>query len=107
MLWTKEVSTATGAAAGRRPIMAQVVRTVDAKGNVIIEDPPIARFFFSNTKSAWLWLVVRLWLGYQWLEAAEHKLTDPGWMQSGDALKTFWERALAAPGGKPVIPVDW
>jgi thiosulfate dehydrogenase [quinone] large subunit len=87
--------------------MAKVVKSVDGKGNVIIEDPPVARFFFSNTKIAWLWLIARLWLGYQWIEASEHKLTDPGWMQTGDALKAFWERALAAPGGKPVIAVDW
>src|SRR3954468_18369774 len=88
--------------------MAQVVKRVDARGNVIIEDPPIARFFFSNTKIAWLWLIARLWLGWQWIEAGEHKITDPGWMQSGDALKAFWERALAvSPAGKPVIAVDW
>ena len=88
--------------------MAQVAKRVDARGNVIIEDPPIARFFFSNTKVAWLWLVARLWLGWQWIEAGEHKITDPGWMQSGDALKAFWERALAVlPAGKPVIAVDW
>jgi thiosulfate dehydrogenase (quinone) large subunit len=88
--------------------MAQVVKSVDGKGNVIIEDPPIARFLFSNTKIAWLWLIARLWLGWQWIEAGEHKITDPGWMQSGDALKAFWERALAvSPAGKPVIAVDW
>ncbi|HLH21742.1 MAG TPA: DoxX family protein [Chloroflexota bacterium] len=87
--------------------MAKVVQSLDGRGNVIIEDPPIARFFFSNTKIAWLWLIARLWLGYQWIDAAEHKLRDPAWMQSGDALKAFWERALAAPGGKPVIAFDW
>jgi thiosulfate dehydrogenase (quinone) large subunit len=87
--------------------VAKVMESVDGKGNVIVEDPPIAHFFFSNTKSAWLWLIARLWLGYQWLDSGGHKITDPGWMQSGDALKAFWERALAAPGGKPVITIDW
>ena len=88
--------------------MAQVVKRVDGKGNVIIEDPPIAQFFFSNTKMAWLWLIARVWLGWQWIEAGEHKITDPAWMQTGDALKGFWERALAvSPAGKPVIAIDW
>ena len=88
--------------------MAKVIKSLDGKGNVIVEDPPLAQFLFSNTKMAWLWLVARLWLGWQWVEAGEHKVTDPAWMQSGDALKAFWERALAvSPAGKPVIAVDW
>jgi len=75
---------------------------------VIIEDPPLARFLFSNTRMAWVWLAVRVWLGYQWIEAATHKVTDPAWMQSGAALKGFWERAVAVPAtGKPTISFPW
>ncbi len=75
---------------------------------VIIEDPPLARFLFSNTRMAWVWLVVRVWLGYQWIEASLLKVTDPAWMQSGVALKGFWEHAVAVPAtGKPMISFPW
>ena len=88
--------------------MAKVIKSADAKGNVIIGDPPIAQFLFSNTQAAWLWLVARLWLGWMWLEAGEPKVTDPAWMETGAALKGFWERALAvSPAGRPVIAIDW
>ncbi len=73
-----------------------------------IEDPPLARFLFGNTRVASLWLIVRVWLGYQWIEAALHKVTDPGWVQTGLALKGFWERAVQIPAtGKPPISFDW
>jgi thiosulfate dehydrogenase [quinone] large subunit len=88
--------------------MAQVVRTTDERGNVIVEDPPIARFLFSNTKAGWLWLFVRVWVGWQWLSSGEHKITDPAWVSTGEAVKGFWERALATtPAGKPIISFDW
>ncbi|MDQ7850353.1 MAG: DoxX family protein, partial [Armatimonadota bacterium] len=57
---------------------------------------------------AWVWLVVRVWVGYQWINAALHKISDPAWMQTGAALKGFWERAVAIPqGGRPPIAFDW
>ncbi|MDR7427877.1 MAG: DoxX family membrane protein [Armatimonadota bacterium] len=74
----------------------------------VIEDPPVARFLFSSTTMAWVWLVVRVWVGYQWINAALHKISDPAWMQTGAALKGFWERAVAIPqGGRPPIAFDW
>ncbi|HLZ63758.1 MAG TPA: DoxX family protein [Ktedonosporobacter sp.] len=35
----------------------------------------ISKFFFANTWMAWLWLIVRLYVGYQWLTAGWEKLT--------------------------------
>ena len=40
-----------------------------------IPEPPIARFLFADTRMAWLWLIVRLYVGYQWLSAGFEKLT--------------------------------
>lgn len=62
-----------------------------------IEDPPLARFLFSDVRLAWLWLIVRVYLGYQWLEAGLHKVADPKWMETGEALQAFWRRAVAIP----------
>src|SRR5579884_1180463 len=76
--------------------------------SVIIEDPPLARYLFSDTRIAWLWLLARLWLGWAWLEAGLHKVTDPAWMAGGEAVRSFWQRALQASAtGRPVIAVDW
>lgn len=73
-----------------------------------IQDPPLARFLFSDKRAAWLWLVVRVWLGVQWVEAAMHKVTDPAWVQTGDALKGFWMAAVKVPEtGRPAIAFDW
>ncbi len=73
-----------------------------------IEDPPLARFLFSNTGMAWFWLIVRVWLGYQWFEASLHKLASPAWMQTGAAVKAYWERAVVIPPqGQPPIAFGW
>lgn len=74
----------------------------------IIEDPAFAKFLFSSTAMAWVWMIVRVWLGWQWIVAAEHKLADPKWVQTGEALKGFWQRAVAIPEtGRPLIAFDW
>ncbi len=82
---------------------AQIV----TRKNTLVEDPPIAKFLFSDTRMAIVWLVIRVWLGWQWIQASLHKITDPGWVGDGSALKGFWLGALAAPNGKPVISFDW
>src|SRR5438552_2978766 len=70
------------------------------------EDPPLAKFLFSNPGMAWAWLPLRIWLGWMWLEPAWHKLNDPAWMGNGSALKAFWERAIVTQG-KPPVAFDW
>ncbi len=79
---------------------------VTRKGETI-QDPPLARRLLSDPRASWLWLLPRLWLSYQWLDAASHKITNPAWMQTGEALKGFWVGAVAAPNGKAVIAFDW
>jgi len=74
----------------------------------IIQDPPIARFLFADTRAAWLWLVLRIYVGYQWVEAGLHKITGTGWVDGGAALKGFWEKGVAIPAtGNPVISIGW
>ncbi|MBX3051441.1 MAG: hypothetical protein KF753_08215 [Caldilineaceae bacterium] len=56
---------------------------------------------------SWLWLVVRVYLGWQWIEAGWHKMT-PAWLDGGAALKGFWTGAIAIPAeGRPAIAFDW
>src|SRR4051794_32134995 len=40
-------------------VMFAVKHVTDEKGNVLIQDPPIAQFFFQNTKASVIWLAVR------------------------------------------------
>src|SRR5689334_2674762 len=81
-----------------------VVRT--ASGTVI-HDPPLARFLFSDTRFAPFWAIVRILLGWAWIQPGWEKLTDPAWM-SGDGLKGFWTNQVAVPAnGRPPIVFDW
>jgi thiosulfate dehydrogenase (quinone) large subunit len=74
----------------------------------IVQDPPLARFLFADTRAGWLWLLVRLWLGYKWIDAGWHKVTDPAWTQTGESILGFWTRAVAIPEtGRPAISFDW
>ncbi len=73
----------------------------------LIEDPPLARLLFSDTRMSWLWLVIRVYLGYKWLDAGLHKMT-PAWLGGGEALKGYWTNAVAIPEtGRPAISFDW
>src|SRR6478735_3491217 len=73
-----------------------------------VEGPAFTRFLFSNSRAGLLWLPVRLFLGFAWLEAGYHKFSGKGWMDGGAALKGFWERAVAVPDtGSPAITYDW
>jgi thiosulfate dehydrogenase [quinone] large subunit len=84
------------------------MKTFFAHQNVVVQDPPLARFLFSDTRAAWLWLLVRLWLGYKWIDAGWHKVTDPAWTQTGESVMGFWQRAIAIPEtGRPPISFDW
>ncbi len=80
-----------------------------AANGTIYEDPKFVRTLFSTSRFAWLWAVVRIWLGYQWVQAASHKIGEAAWVGGGEALKGFWERAVALPAapGRPAITFDW
>lgn len=74
----------------------------------IIENPPFIDYLFGSTRFAWIWLIMRVWLGYKWVDAALHKIDNPAWVQTGDALKGFWTGAVAVPvDGRPPIAFDW
>lgn len=89
-----------------------------------IPEPPIARFLFADTRMAWFWLIVRLYVGYQWLTAGLEKLTgysftfdafakptgSSPWVFSahdGAALKGFIAGALAQANGPYPAVQGW
>jgi thiosulfate dehydrogenase [quinone] large subunit len=73
-----------------------------------VEDPAWAKALFEETRFAWLWAILRIYLGYQWLTAGLHKVENPAWVTTGEALKAFWTNAIKVPAqGKPPITYDW
>lgn len=72
-------------------------------------DLPFAKTLFEGKIFSWLWLVIRLYLGYEWIDSGWGKITNPAWMQTGEALKGFWERAVAMPEApaRPLIAFEW
>jgi len=64
---------------------------------IIVPENAVSRFLFSDTRSALIWLVIRLYLGYTWLNAGWHKVTSETWTgaKSGAALQGFVKGALA------------
>lgn len=64
---------------------------------IIVEENPVSRWLFTNTTSAWIWLILRLYLGYNWLVAGWGKVTSDAWTgeNAGVAVKGFMEGALA------------
>lgn len=58
-------------------------------------------FIFRNQKVAWVWLLVRLYVGWEWLAAGWGKVNNPAWVgdSAGGALTGFVQGALAKTGG--------
>ncbi|MBK8046763.1 MAG: DoxX family membrane protein [Anaerolineales bacterium] len=80
---------------------------VNARGEILIPDPPFARFLFSSTRLAWFWLILRVYLGYTWLNSGWGKISGGVWM-TGEPLKGFWTTAVGIPeGGRAPIAFDW
>ncbi len=80
---------------------------VTRKGEVV-QEPGWVNALLSDPRAGWLWLVLRVWLGWQWIQAAEHKIFDPAWVGNGTALQGYWERAVAIPvEGRPPISFEW
>ncbi len=74
-----------------------------------IPEPPIARFLFADTRLAPLWLIIRLYVGYEWLMAGWEKVINPVWVgaQAGTALTGFVQGALQKTGGDHPSVAGW
>jgi len=90
-------------------------RNAPGATTVEVEGPALTRFLFSNTRAGLLWLPIRLFVGFAWLEAGLHKLfpaegpMGAGWLDGGASLLGYWERAVAIPEppGRAAITFEW
>lgn len=66
---------------------------------------------FKDQRLSVLWLVLRLWLGYQWLHAGFEKMIDPkgAWIgaAAGASLKGFFGNALKNSTGAHPSVLGW
>lgn len=77
--------------------------------NINFSNPPVIENLFGSARWAWLWLIARLYVGYIWLTSGLGKLNNPAWVETGEALKGFWQRAVTIPEppARPLIAYDW
>jgi thiosulfate dehydrogenase [quinone] large subunit len=68
----------------------------------IPSDIPLFQALFGNANRAWIWLIVRMYVGWQWLDAGWAKVNNSAWVgaNSGAALTGFVKGALAKTTGE-------
>jgi thiosulfate dehydrogenase (quinone) large subunit len=74
-----------------------------------LTDPPVARWLFGDVRWAWLWLLLRLYVGYEWLSAGLGKWSSPAWTgdKAGTAITGFVNGALSKAGGEHPDVQGW
>jgi thiosulfate dehydrogenase (quinone) large subunit len=85
-----------------------------------VQEPGFARWLFGTSAAAWIWLVVRIWLGYQWLHAGWEKVTgtesgwhlefnSTSWLKSSNGLVGFINFAALpnAKGAHAAVNYGW
>ncbi len=74
-----------------------------------IPSPKISSWLFLNPKSSSLWLLIRVYVGYQWLQAGWEKIINPTWVggKAGSALTGFIDNALTKTIGNHPAVQNW
>ena len=74
----------------------------------VVANPPFFTAIYESNKWAWIWLVVRLYLGYDWVTSGLAKIGNPVWM-NGTIIKGFWTKAIIVPDAPamPAVAFDW
>ena len=88
--------------------MATQVKTM-SRTVVRLDDPRAAQILWGDVRLSWLWLVLRVYIGYQWLVAGYDKMINPAWVgaQAGSALTGFLKGALAKTTGANPAVQSW
>ncbi|HEY5350459.1 MAG TPA: TQO small subunit DoxD, partial [Candidatus Lustribacter sp.] len=66
-----------------------------------IEDPPLARALFSDVRWAWIWVILRVYVGWTWLTEGIDKAQSPAWIgaHAGSFLTVWITKALTKTQG--------
>lgn len=65
--------------------------------------------FFSNPKLSWVWLLLRIYVGWEWLIAGWGKINNPVWVgpKAGVAITGFLNGSLAKTTGAHPQVAGW
>lgn len=74
-----------------------------------IPEPALSRLLFADTRLAILWLILRVYIGFQWLEAGYAKINNPLWVgpKAGTAIHGFLLGALQKSAGEHPDVSSW
>ncbi|MFW6091236.1 MAG: DoxX family protein, partial [Actinomycetota bacterium] len=64
--------------------MSTTDEATEDRGPTYIEEPRAARWLFGSSSAAWIWLIARLWLGWEWFQSGWGKVFG------GDITLQFW-----------------
>lgn len=116
--------------------MSTTDEATENRGPAYIEEPRAARWLFGSSSAAWIWLIARLWLGWEWFQSGwgkvfggditlqfwnwgdeQYSLTgdaNVGWIREsgdtgiGDSVAGFASGAIeSAEGPHPDVAYDW
>jgi len=75
----------------------------------IVTDPPVTQTLFGDWRWAWIWLIVRLYVGYEWLLAGWDKVINPSWVghSAGKALTGFLNNSISLTSGAHPMVQPW
>ena len=82
---------------------------VSVQHRVQIAEPPIAQFFLADTRLAAIWLIIRVYTGYEWLMAGIAKFGNPAWTgdKAGSGIAGFVAGALQKTAGDHPSVTGW
>lgn len=82
---------------------------MNEKTTIQIPEPPLSRFVFADTRFSWVWFLLRIYVGWQWVSAGWEKLISPAWVGSsaGSAIGGFFAGALQKVGGAHPSVSSW
>jgi len=64
--------------------------------------------YLKGAKGSWMWLIIRLYLGYQWVTAGWHKVAgDKPFDAAGFIKGAIANSVPAKPGAKPIVQAWW
>lgn len=68
---------------------------------IVIPEPKLSKFLFSDTRVSWIWLIIRIYVGWAWLFAGWEKIQNPVWVgaKAGVAVQGFVAGALTKVSG--------
>ena len=74
-----------------------------------LPEPPISQLLFADTRFALIWLFLRVYVGWQWLDAGWGKVHNADWVgpKAGKIVAGFTMAALEKAGGAHPDVSDW